>query len=87
MNRFLPRLPREVWFLELGVVVNAVGTGMVLPFQVIYFHLVRGFSLPLSGGITATWAFTALAAGFFGGALADRVGPRATATGSPRAFS
>jgi len=82
VSRFLPRLPREVWFLELGVVVNAVGTGMVLPFQVIYLHVVRGFSLPLSGGITATWAFTALVAGFFGGALADRVGPRATATGA-----
>ena len=80
LQSLVPRLPREVWFLELGVVVNAVGTGMVLPFQVIYLHLVRGFSLPLSGAITATWAFTALVAGFFGGALADRIGPRSTAT-------
>ena len=37
-----PRLPREVYVLELGALVNAFGNGVVLPFLLIYLHNVRG---------------------------------------------
>ena len=37
-----PRLPREVYVLELGALVNAFGNGVVLPFLLIYLHNERG---------------------------------------------
>ena len=48
-----PRLPRSVWILNTGGLLNAVGTGMAYPFVVIYLHNVRGFSLGISGLIVA----------------------------------
>ena len=48
-----PRLPRSVWILNTGGLMNALGTGMAYPFVVIYLHNVRGFSLGISGLIVA----------------------------------
>jgi MFS family permease len=73
-----PRLPRAVWALELGGVVNAFGNGFVYPFLFIYLHNVRGFALGVSGLIVATNAGIALVAGAPGGAAADRFGARRT---------
>jgi MFS family permease len=73
-----PRLPRAVWALELGGVVNAFGNGFVYPFLFIYLHNVRGFALGISGLIVATNAGVALLAGAPGGAAADRFGARRT---------
>ena len=73
-----PRLPRPVWALELGGVVNAFGNGFVYPFLFIYLHNVRGFALGISGLIVATNAAVALLAGTPGGAAADRFGARRT---------
>src|SRR5919199_6537044 len=67
-----PRLPRSVWFVELGGVVNAFGNGFVYPFLFIYLHNVRGFALGVSGLIVATNAAVALVSGTTGGAAADR---------------
>ena len=69
-----PRLPRAVWALELGGVINSFGNGFVYPFLFIYLHDVRGFALGLSGLIVATNAGVALVAGTPGGAAADRFG-------------
>ena len=44
-----PGLSRAVWTLQAGMLVSAVGTGMVLPFLLIYLHNVRGFALTTSG--------------------------------------
>ena len=73
-----PRLPRSVWALELGGVVNAFGNGFVYPFLFIYLHNVRGFALGVSGLVVATNAAVALVAGAPGGAAADRFGPKRT---------
>jgi MFS family permease len=73
-----PRLPRAVWALELGGVVNAFGNGFVYPFLFIYLHNVRGFALGVSGLIVATNAAIALLAGTAGGAAADRFGAKRT---------
>ena len=73
-----PRLPRSVWLVELGGVVNAFGNGFVYPFLFIYLHNVRGFGLGVSGLIVATNAGVALLAGTSGGAAADRFGPKRT---------
>jgi MFS family permease len=77
-----PRLPRAVWALELGGVVNAFGNGFVYPFLFIYLHNVRGFALGISGLIVATNAGVALVAGAPGGAAADRFGARRTLAAS-----
>jgi MFS family permease len=71
-----PRLPRAVWALEVGGLVNAFGNGFVYPFLFIYLHNVRDFSLGTSGLVVGTNAAVALLAGAPGGSAADRFGPR-----------
>jgi MFS family permease len=71
-----PHLPRDVYVLQAGGLTNAFGNGIVLPFLIIYLHNVRGISLGLAGLAAATQSATALASGFAGGTLSDRVGPR-----------
>ena len=71
-----PRLPPDVYVLQLGGLLNAFGNGIVLPFLIIYLHNVRGISLGLAGLAAATQSATALASGFLGGSLSDRVGAK-----------
>jgi MFS family permease len=71
-----PRLPREVYVLQGGGLLNAFGNGVVLPFLIIYLHNVRGIPLGLAGLAAATQSATALASGFLAGSLSDRAGPR-----------
>jgi MFS family permease len=71
-----PRLPRVVYTLEVGALLNAFGNGVVLPFLLIYLHNVRGIPLGLAGLAAATQSAAALASGFLGGTLSDRVGPK-----------
>lgn len=73
---FNPRLPREVWLLQLGVLVNFLGNGMVAPFLVIYLHFGRGLPLSLAASAVALGGVTAIASGLAAGSLADRFGPR-----------
>jgi MFS family permease len=77
-----PRLPREVYVLELGALVNAFGNGVVLPFLLIYLHNVRGIPFGLAGSAAAVQSAAALASGFLGGTLSDRLGPRRVLLGS-----
>jgi MFS family permease len=71
-----PRLPRPVYVLELGALVNAFGSGVVLPFLLIYLHNVRGISFGLAGTAAAVQSAAALGSGFLGGTLSDRIGPK-----------
>jgi len=71
-----PRLPRDVWLLQLGGLANSFGNGTVLPFLIIYLHNVRGIPLGLAGLAAAVNSAAALVSGFAAGALADRLGPR-----------
>src|SRR5580765_6528406 len=69
-----PDIPRSVWIIQLGNVVNFFGFGLVLPFELIYLHDRRGFPLPTSGLIVSTvMAVSVLCAGP-AGAFADRFG-------------
>jgi MFS family permease len=77
-GRFDPQLPRDVWLLQLGGVVNSFGNGVVLPFLVIYFHDVRGFGLGTAGLAVAVASAAQLTAGIAVGPIIDRVGPRPT---------
>ncbi len=73
-----PHLPRVVWLVQAGGVVNALGNGVVFPFAVIYLHNVRGISFADAGFALAIGGAAALTAGLVAGTLVDRVGGRNT---------
>jgi len=75
-------LPRNVWMLQAGGLANMFGNGVIGPFLIIYLHNVRGISLGVAGLIVASGAAAGLLSGFVGGALSDRIGPRAVLAGS-----
>jgi MFS family permease len=77
-----PQLPRDVWILQAGGLANMFGNGVIGPFLIIYLHNVRGISLGVAGLIVAANAAAALCSGFVGGALSDRLGPRAVLSGA-----
>src|SRR3954447_3200589 len=80
VSSLIPRLPRDVYVLQAGGLLNAFGNGVVLPFLIIYLHNVRGISLGLAGLAAATQSATALASGFLAGTLSDRIGPKRVLT-------
>jgi len=75
---FDPELPRKVWLLQLGVLINFFGNGLVAPFLIIYLHFGRGIPLALAGSAVALGGITAVTSGLLAGALSDRIGPRNT---------
>src|SRR5581483_7441213 len=66
-------LPRAVLVLQAGNALNNFGTGLLLPFEIIYFHAVRGFSTATAGLVLATVMATAAAVTLPSGALLDRL--------------
>src|SRR6478736_127025 len=78
LRAFDPQLPRQVWLLQVGGVMNSFGNGIVLPFLVIYLHDVRGFSLGTAGLIVGVSSAALLAAGIVAGLVIDRIGPKRT---------
>ncbi len=73
-------ISRELWLVETGVFLNMLGYGAVLPFEVIYLHDGRGFSLGVAGLVIGTLTGTAVATAPLAGTLIDRFGARLTAT-------
>jgi len=71
-------LPRQVWLVQAGGVVNSLGNGIVFPFIVIYLHNVRGISFAAAGLALSAGAVAALATGLGAGTFVDRVGGRNT---------
>jgi len=78
LRRLDPRLPRTVWLVQCGGVVNSFGNGMAFPFIIIYLHNVRGISFAAAGLALALGGVAALAAGLGSGTLVDRIGGRNT---------
>jgi MFS family permease len=79
----VPALPRQAWIVLGGDMLSAVGSGMTLPFFVVYLQHVRGIDLGLAELALATIAVASLAGNPTGGLLTDRVGSRlAVAAGS-----
>jgi predicted MFS family arabinose efflux permease len=73
-----PRLPRSVWLVQAGGVVNSLGNGIVFPFIVIYLHNVRGISFAEAGLALSVGGVAALGAGLLAGPVVDRIGGRNT---------
>jgi MFS family permease len=76
--RLVPDLPREAWVLLGGDSLSALGTGLTLPFLLVYLHQVRGIDLELAGLALSTVALAGLAGNPVGGSLSDRLGARNT---------
>src|SRR6516164_1911627 len=81
LRKLDPQLPRQVWLLQIGGVLNSFGNGIVLPFLVIYLHDVRGFSIGTAGLIVGVSSVALLAGGVLAGHLIDWIGPRLTLGG------
>ena len=81
MERVQPRgplgLPPVYWFLWAGVLLNRLG-GSVFCLLAVYLTERRGLSLAEAGWVISLYAAGGMVAGPIGGALADRVGRRAT---------
>src|ERR1700753_1327593 len=65
-------LPSAVLVLQGGTALNFCGTGLILPFEIIYLHSVRGFSTATAGLVLATVMGAAAVVTLPSGALLDR---------------
>lgn len=79
-------LSRQLWLIELGILVNMLGYGAVLPFEIIYLHDGRGFSLALAGLVIGVVTGAAIVTAPVAGPLIDRFGARTAAVGSSLAL-
>jgi MFS family permease len=80
-------LSGQLWVVQVGIFLNTLGWGAVLPFEIIYLHDGRGFSLGISGLIIGTLTGLAVIAAPLAGPVIDRVGARATAVGAGLALA
>ncbi|GAA1010367.1 MFS transporter [Acrocarpospora pleiomorpha] len=75
-------LSRELWFVVLGIFLNYVGYGAVLPFEIIYLHDGRGFSLGVAGLVVGLITGVAVVTVPIAGPLIDRFGARTVGVGA-----
>ena len=71
-------LPRGVYVLQAGLVLNAFGNGAANPFVLLYLHDVRHVPLAVAGLASGIGACAALASALVAGAISDRTGPKVT---------
>jgi MFS family permease len=72
-------LSRQLWLVEIGIFLNYLGYGAVLPFEIIYLHDGRGFSLSVAGLVVSMLSGVAVVVAPLTGPLIDRFGARTTA--------
>ena len=70
-------LSRPVLILQAGNALNYFGYGLILPFEIIYLHQIRGFPASTAGLVLATTMGTAAIATPPTGALLDRYSAKA----------
>ncbi|WP_119729624.1 MDR family MFS transporter [Thermomonospora amylolytica] len=70
-------MPRPFWVLWAGTLINRLGT-MVEPFLGLYLTETRGLTLGQAGLVLSLLGLGSVFAQIIGGALADRIGRRAT---------
>ncbi|HEX6685046.1 MAG TPA: MFS transporter [Candidatus Limnocylindrales bacterium] len=70
-------LSRQLWLVQVGIFVNMLGYGAVLPFEIIYLHEERGFGLGVAGLVVGAITGVAVVTAPMAGPLIDRFGARA----------
>ncbi|MBA2725202.1 MAG: MFS transporter [Actinobacteria bacterium] len=76
LSSFIPQLPGRAWRVLAGDSVAALGTGLVLPFIVVYLRDVRGLDVRTAAFALSVLAITGLVFGGPAGSLVDKLGPR-----------
>ena len=76
IKSLVPNLPRRVWIVLAGDAVAALGSGLVLPFLIVYLRDVRGFDIRTASFVVSFLAIFGLAFGFVAGSYVDKFGPR-----------
>lgn len=76
MRALVPRLPRKAWVLLGGDALSALGSGLTLPFFVVYLHRVHGIELELAALALSALAAAGLVGNPLGGWLSDRLHAR-----------
>jgi MFS family permease len=72
-------LPRPFWVLFAGTLINRLGM-FVEPFLALYLSSARHLSLAVVGAVLASYGAGSVFSQLIGGALADKIGRRATLT-------
>src|SRR5215470_17767875 len=80
-------LSRELWLVVFGIFLNNLGYGAVLPFEVIYLHDGRGFSLGVAGLVVGLLTGVAVLISPLAGTLIDHFGARTAAIGGGGALT
>ncbi|MCE0538142.1 MFS transporter [Kineosporia rhizophila] len=76
-STWLPAIGRRTWLL-LGInMLSCLGSGLTMPFLIVYLHTVRGIGLPQAGLVLAAIGVVGLATTPLTGPLIDRFGPLA----------
>ena len=70
------RIPGHIRALLAANFVSVLGSGLTLPFLLIYLHQVRGISLGVSGLLIGGTSIVSIPIGPATGMLVDRIGPR-----------
>src|SRR5512142_1308376 len=70
-------LPRPVLILQAGNALNYFGYGLILPFEIVYLHQIRGFSASIAGLVLAATMGTSAIVTLPTGALLDRYSAKA----------
>src|SRR5215472_9107072 len=70
-------LSRPVLILQAGNALSYFGYGLVLPFEIIYLHQIRGFSTPTAGLVLSVTMATAAIVTLPTGSLVDRFSAKA----------
>src|SRR5512142_3364059 len=70
-------LPRPVLILQAGNALNYFGYGLILPFEIVYLHQIRGFSPSTAGLVLAATMGTSAIVTPPTGALLDRYSAKA----------
>jgi MFS family permease len=71
-QRVLSSLDRSTWFLIGGNALSSVGTGLVLPFTVVYLAYVRDVPLPVAGLIVGSQPLCSVLAAPLAGWMIDK---------------
>src|SRR5436190_9682099 len=77
-DRFLPALGQRMWLLVLANCLSNAGSGLMLPFLIVYLHTVRGIELGQAGLVLSLIGVAGIATTPLAGTLTDRIGARRT---------
>ncbi|MFJ9814644.1 MFS transporter [Streptomyces sp. NPDC101151] len=69
------RIPGE-WALPVAALVNGVGTGMYVPFTLVFFHCVTGLSFTVVGAVLTATGLAGIGALPLAGTAVDRYGAK-----------